>query len=158
MFRAFLLVAAVLAVCGCGVPRDAAGTLAFVHGGTMRVGVVANRPWVIDRGATVEGVEGWLASNIAAQAGARIEWVRMPEFELMRALKEREIQLAIGGFVATLPWAREVAFSRPYLQTPDGKRHVLAAPPGENAWLMLIDRQIEAARPRATTMLAQVTK
>jgi hypothetical protein len=132
--------------CGCGVPRDAAGTLEFVQRGTMRVGVVANQPWVVDDGDHVGGVEGRLAEAIAASLGARIEWIRMPEFELIRALENREIQLVIGGFEPGLTWAERVAITRPYLETPDGKAHVLAAPPGENAWLMALDRQLEARR------------
>jgi len=119
----------------------------------MRVGVIANRPWVVDRGTIVEGVEGHFASDIARIVGARIEWVRMPEFELIRALRKRELDLVIGGFDAQLPWAQEVAFTRPYLESDDGKAHVLAAPPGENAWLMLIDGELESHK---TAMRAEL--
>jgi len=143
---------------GCGIPRDAAGTLESVRGGVIRIGVVANRPWVVDRGTTVDGVEGRLASAVASSLGARIEWRRMPEFELMRALRKREIQLVIGGFDAKLPWAREVAFTRPYLESPDGKAHVLAAPPGENAWLVFLDRELDARKGQIPMLLAQVTE
>ena len=69
------ILAAGLALSACGLPRDAAGTLDYIKGGTMRVGVVANPPWVIDRGESVDGVEGRLASEIARGIGARIEWV-----------------------------------------------------------------------------------
>ena len=55
----------------------------------MRVGVVANPPWVIDRGDSVDGLEGRLAFEIARTIGARIEWVRKPECELIRDLHKR---------------------------------------------------------------------
>jgi polar amino acid transport system substrate-binding protein len=156
MHRALLvLICAPLALVGCGLPRDAAGTLRYVRGGTMRVGIVANRPWVVDRGDTIEGVEGRLVTGMAASLGARIEWVRLPEFELIRALHRRELHLGIGGFDAKVPWAQEVALTRPYLESPDGKAHVLAAPPGENAWLVLLDRTIEARKAEIPSLLAE---
>jgi polar amino acid transport system substrate-binding protein len=152
------VLACALVASGCGIPRDAAGTLENIRGGVIRIGIVANRPWVIDRGTTVDGVEGRLASAVASSLGARIEWLRMPEFELMRALRKREIHLVIGGFDAKLPWAREVAFTRPYLESPDGKAHVLAAPPGENAWLVFLDRELDAHKAQVPTLLAQVSE
>lgn len=147
MLRRIILVAAIT-VTGCGIPHDASHTLEHVRGGTLRVGIVENDPWVIDRGASVEGTEGRFVSGVASAIGARIEWVRQPEFELIRALHNREVQLVIGGFDNRVPWGREVAFTRPYLKTADGKAHVLAAPPGENAWLMLLDEQLARFKPK----------
>jgi polar amino acid transport system substrate-binding protein len=145
----------VFACGGCGIPRDAAGTLQSLRGGVVRVGIAANSPWVIDRGRTVDGVEGRLAAAIASSVGATIEWVRLPESELVRALHDREIHLGIGGFDAASPWAEEVAFTRPYLKSPDGKAHVLAAPPGENAWLLLLDRQIQQHKASIPALLVE---
>ena len=132
---------------GCGIPRDASHTLERARGGILHVGVVANDPWVIDRGSTVDGIEARLVDDVASSIGARIEWVRAPEFELIRSLHERNLQLVIGGFDREVRWAADVALTRPYLETEDGKAHVLAAPPGENAWLMLLDRHVEAFKP-----------
>jgi len=145
-----IVVVSTLLLSGCGIPHDASHTLQNITGGTLRVGVVANEPWVIDRGATVEGLEGELVQRVAASIGARIEWVRMPEFELVRAVHDRRIQLVIGGFDPKVRWAKDVALTRPYLETPDGKAHVVAAPPGENAWLMVLDRQIELFKSQST--------
>src|SRR4051812_24082691 len=136
--RAVWLVGLGILLSACSLPRDAAGTLKYVRGGMMRVGVVHHPPWVIDRDEVVDGIEARLVSVVAARAGARIEWVRGPDFELIQSLRKRELQLVIGGFDRSLPWAQEVAFTRPYLNTPDGLAHVIAAPPGENAWLMLV--------------------
>jgi len=143
MLRALAVLLAGISLTGCGLPRDPARTSEFVRGAAMRVGIIHNPPWVIDYGDRVDGVEARLVASIAAAAGTRIEWVRQPEFELMDLLLKREIQLAIGGFEATLPWAKEIAFTRPYLKTPDGVGHVIAAPPGENAWLVAVERAIE---------------
>jgi len=120
----------------------------------MRVGVVAHPPWVVDHGTTVDGIEASLVDRIAASIGSRVEWVRMPEFELIRALHRREIHLVIGGFDRKVSWAPLVAVTRPYLESPDGTVHVLAAPPGENAWLMLVERQIESSKDSIPAMLA----
>jgi polar amino acid transport system substrate-binding protein len=155
MSRALALLLAGMFLTSCGLPRDPARTSEFVRGAAMRVGVVHNPPWVIDDGARVDGVEARLAASIAAANGTRIEWVRQPEFVLMDLLLKREIQLAIGGFEATLPWAKEIAFTRPYVKTPDGIGHVLAVPPGENAWLLSIDRILRAQRASVPPMLAQ---
>src|SRR3954470_6776346 len=133
--RACWLLALGIFLNGCSLPRDAAGTVDFVRGGVMRVGVVHHPPWVVDHGEVVDGIEGRLVSAIAQRVGARVEWVRGPEFELIQSLSRRELQLVIGGFDVSLPWAEKVAFTRPYLKTPDGLAHVIAAAPGENAWL-----------------------
>lgn len=83
------IVMAVLSMTACEFPRDAAGTLARVRGGVLRVGVVNNPPFVIDTPSGVRGVEGALAGTLAQQLGARIEWRRGPEHALMRALRKR---------------------------------------------------------------------
>lgn len=158
MHRAALLLILGLFVNACGLPRDPARTSEFIRGAEMRVGVVHNPPWVIDDGERVDGVEARLVSSIAVANGTRIEWVRQPEFELMELLLKREIQLVIGGFEATLPWAKEIAFTRPYITTPDGIGHVLAAPPGENAWLLSIDKILHAQRHSVPPMLAELAR
>src|SRR5215218_8892907 len=116
--RAAAWLIAALVSAGCGMPRDASGTLAHVRGGVIRVGLVANQPWVIDRGDTVAGIEGELVSTVARSVGARIEWVRMAEFDLIRALQRRELQIVIGGFDDGVSWGRTVALTRPYLESP----------------------------------------
>ena len=154
MLRPVSLVCA-LVLTGCSIPRDASHTLEHIRGGVVRVGIVENDPWVVDQGTTVDGIEGRLVARVASSIGARIEWVRAPEFELIRSLHDRKVQLVIGGFDSTVPWAKEVAFTRPYLKSVDGKTHVLAAPPGENAWLMLLDKQIEAFKPPVPSTAAE---
>src|SRR5436190_24392852 len=142
-----------LAGTGCGLPHDADGTLERVRGGVVRVGAAENRPWVVDRGEKFEGIEGQLVAAIADSVGARIEWVRAPEFEMIGALRRRELDLVIAGFHNQLPWATQIAFTRPYFTGDDGKARVLAASAGENAWLLHLDREIERHKPALTLTL-----
>jgi hypothetical protein len=137
-------ITAVMLTVACGLPHDPADTLNHVRHGTLRVGVVNNPPWVVDEGAQVTGVEGRLVAILAAALDARVEWVREPEFGLMRTLKDRDLALVIAGFDENVPWAKSVALTRPYVESPPGTAHVLALPPGENAWLLFVERQLEA--------------
>jgi polar amino acid transport system substrate-binding protein len=144
-----LVVAAALA--GCQVPADPDGTLERVRGGTMRVGITTHIPWteVPDRGAP-RGVEVTLVQRFARSLNARVRWREGAEAELVEAMKAGELDLVVGGLTGRSPWHKEVALTRPYLRA-DGEKHVLAAPLGENAWLVrlerfLLDRESEARR------------
>ena len=203
---------------GCGLPRDADGTLDRVRGGTIRVGVVANPPWVVLSASGVSGVEGALVMELARQLGARPAWVQKPAAELREALKNRELDLVIGGLTDAEPWKNEVAFTKPFytdtvvVGLPPGAppmrdlegqtvaveagdavahdlkqkdatpavvaslaqasgavaapswrlsalgressgivlheaKHVMAVPPGENAWLIRIERHLRDRKP-----------
>jgi polar amino acid transport system substrate-binding protein len=142
-----LVIVAVLAIeVACSLPRDADGTLERVAGKPLRVGVIVEPPWVTDTEGVIGGVEATLAHMIASDVGAReVTWVRAPEHALMEALHERRLDLVIGGLTADSPWSDQVALTRPYAEV-NGKPHVLAAPPGENAWLVRIERLIERQR------------
>jgi polar amino acid transport system substrate-binding protein len=157
-------VALVLGAAGCNLPRDGAGTLDRVHGGTVRVGVMNDAPWAFDSSGTTGGVEGALASEIARRASARIAWVRGTEGDLLPMLERREVDLVIGGLTADLPWARQVAFTRPYYtdtvivglpdhRAPQPRAHVLAVAPGENAWLMHVERVLLDRKDDIPTMV-----
>src|SRR4051812_3774899 len=141
--RRFIIAAVLAMEVACNLPRDADGTLERVAGGRLRVGVIVEPPWATDTNGVIGGGEAGLAQTIANDVGAReVTWVRAPEHALIEALHQRRIDLVIGGLTADLPWADQVALTRPYAEV-NGKRHVLAAPPGENAWLVRIERVIE---------------
>jgi polar amino acid transport system substrate-binding protein len=144
VMRRVILSCLLITLSACSLPRDPDGTLTSVRGRVMRVGVIPHPPWTIDTGSTPTGVEPDIVAAIAHELGATIEWVRKPEHELFRELHERQLHLVIGGLTDTLPWKQEVAFTRPYYT--DHERHVLAAPPGENAWLVAIERGLERQR------------
>jgi polar amino acid transport system substrate-binding protein len=112
---------------GCDWPRDAAGTLDQVRGGTLRVGVTENPPWVVLQDEAPAGAEVRLVEALAADLEADIEWVEGADAELMEALHGRSLHLVIGGFDATAPWSRQVSLTRPYITT----HSVVAVPSGK---------------------------
>src|SRR4051812_5925338 len=151
----------VLITIGCDLPRDADGTMPRARGGTIRVGVVHNPPWVDTTTAEVSGVEAALVNDIAQQIGARVEWTRWPESELMTALHERRIDLVAGGLLDSSPWQQEVALTRPYFDEHPGgtsRRTVLATAPGENGWLVHVERTLHARQPDVPALLASALR
>jgi polar amino acid transport system substrate-binding protein len=140
--RALALVGAVL-LAGCQVPADPDGTLDRVSGGTMRVGITESPPWTELRDGGRTGIEVDLAEDFARSLDARVEWTEGSEADLVEALERGELDLVIGGLTMRSPWSKHAAFTRPYAEaTEQGRkeRHVMAAPLGENAWLVRLER------------------
>ena len=104
-----------LLLAACGLPRDPDGTLERVRGGTLRVGVVHNPPWAsLPRPGEAAGVEARLVRALAAEMGARVEWVPGGASALRGELEHRQLDLVIGGLSAADPWGPKLAFTRPY--------------------------------------------
>jgi hypothetical protein len=139
---------------GCDLPRDPEGTLERVRGGVLRVGVMHEPPWtrVGHDGRSFTGIEVGLARELAARFNAKIQWRRGGESRLMEALSNFDLDLVIGGLRESSAWKPHVALTRPYFEinAADGATaaHVLAAPPGENGWLLAIDRFLQQERPQ----------
>jgi polar amino acid transport system substrate-binding protein len=131
----------VLCAAGCRIPEDPDGTLDRVEGGTMRVGVVETDPWVSDvrAGEPAGGVEVELVRDVARDLGARIEWTPGSEEELVRASREGDLDLVVGGMTSKTRWKHDVALTRPYVELGDEK-HVMAVRMGENAFLVRLER------------------
>jgi len=132
--------AALLLVAACGIPRDSDGALDRIRNGTLRLGVAENPPWVVARDSAISGIEATLVGELAAQMNAKVETVHGSETRLLEGLHRRELDLVIGGFTADSPWKRDVAFTKPYHEDKDGRKHVLALAPGENGWLMRVEQ------------------
>jgi polar amino acid transport system substrate-binding protein len=95
----------------------------------MRVGVTEADPWVVlEDDRPVGGAEVDLARRFARDVGARIEWVPGSEEELVDAAKEGQIDLIVGGLTSKSRWKKDVAFTRPYVET----RAVVGIPEGES--------------------------
>jgi polar amino acid transport system substrate-binding protein len=93
----------------------------------MYVGVIENEPWVKLSERAPAGVEPELVRSFAEELDAEIEWVQGPESELMEAMRGFQLDLVIGGLTRSSPYAREVALTRPYVDT----QIELAVPRGE---------------------------
>jgi polar amino acid transport system substrate-binding protein len=122
------LVLAALAV-GCDFPADPEGTLDRVRGGTMSVGVIENPPWVVlDAQGEPSGVEPELVRRFADTIDADIEWVEGPEADLAAAMGGFQLDLLIGGLTRDFPYVKDVAMTRPYVDT----EVEIGVPPGED--------------------------
>jgi polar amino acid transport system substrate-binding protein len=106
-----------IGVAGCQFPRDPEGTLNRVEGGTLRVGVVHSPPFVDLSGGQPQGVEPALIRAFARRLDARIEWVEGSESELIEAMRGYQVDVIIGGLTRTSEWRRQVALTRPYVDT-----------------------------------------
>ena len=123
-----LAILAVTLAGGCDFPADPEGTLDRVTGGTMRVGVIADPPWVtLEPGREPEGVEPELTRRFAETIDAEIEWVEGTESDLAAAMGGFQLDLTIGGLTRDFPYVDDVAMTRPYLDT----ELEIAVPPGE---------------------------
>ncbi|MGH2807193.1 MAG: transporter substrate-binding domain-containing protein [Actinomycetota bacterium] len=121
------LIAVALCVCvpaACGLPRDPEGTLERVVGGTLRVGVAENPPWVVLSGPEPSGVEVALVERFAAELDAEIEYFEGSVEELAAAVHVGELDLLIAGLEATSSLSSEIALTHPYHTT----QLVIAAP------------------------------
>jgi polar amino acid transport system substrate-binding protein len=144
--RAALLAALLLG--GCEMPQDPEGTLQRVRGGTLRVGVSVNAPWTAFDGTSVSGLEPELLDRFADELGAEVEWIQDTEGDLLPSLERGEIDIVICGLHDDTPWKNQVALTRPFLAY-GGKQHVMAVVPGENRFLLQLDRFLQAADSNA---------
>jgi polar amino acid transport system substrate-binding protein len=106
-----------LVLASCGLPRDPEGTLERVIGGTMRVGVAENPPWVVFEDDEPTGVEVTMVEHFAEEVDAEIEWFEGSIEELAAAVHVGELDLVIGGLEATSSIAADVSLTHPYHTT-----------------------------------------
>ncbi|NUQ92412.1 MAG: transporter substrate-binding domain-containing protein [Gemmatimonadaceae bacterium] len=152
-------IVAVAALAGCDLPRDPDGTLKRVRGGTMRVGMVVDTPWVTDSGDGAGGIERTIVDDLSRELGAKVEWHRGSAEQLLDSLHERELDLVIGGFTTQSPWKQQVALTKAYYTDTlmlHGKRteqpHAVAVAPGENAWQVAVERVLRGKRNEFPTL------
>ena len=94
-------------------PRDSLTTA--IERGTLKVGVVANPPWVeVTDPAAPAGLESQLVTEFARERGMTVDWRTGGMEEQIEALKSFELDLLIGGFTAANPWKTEVGTTFPY--------------------------------------------
>lgn len=142
----------VLLLSGCDTwPADPRNSLAAAEQrGALRVGVVANPPWVeissseLNSPDAPAGLESELVSQFASQMGLDIQWHSDGVEQQVEALKNFGLDLMIGGFSAANPWKAEVGQTFIYFsehnQSGSLGDHVILTAPGENALLMALER------------------
>ena len=93
------------------------------------------------------GSEADLVRRFAESLGAEVEFSESGEEILMERLAEGDLDLVIGGLSESSPWTDKAAFTRPYAEVTDDygttRRLVMAAPLGENAFLVRLERFLD---------------
>lgn len=128
-----------IAVASCeGGPRDPEGTLERVRGGELRAGWNHNPPWcAAGPGGEPTGRDADLVRALGRELDARIVWVAGDKEELLDRLERFELDLVACGVPRSTPWKKKIGFTR----IPSGQ-HALATPPGENGWLVALNRTL----------------
>jgi polar amino acid transport system substrate-binding protein len=112
-----LLVAGFIAG-GCQFPADPEDSLDRAQGGTLRVGVIDDPPWVELRpGREPQGVEPDLIRDWAGEIDADIDWVEGTEADLAAAAGGFQLDVIVGGLTRDFPYVDDVAMTRPYVDT-----------------------------------------
>ena len=130
----------------CGLPRDPEKTserVAATH--ELRVGFTDNPPWA-SGGPEPRGIEPDLVRAYAARLGARVLWRPGSETALVESLKKHELDVVIGGFEKKTKWSSVSGITQPFAKDSDGKAHVLLAAPGENRFILELDRFLTKRR------------
>lgn len=110
----------------------------------MRVGVTDNGEWVrLEQGQNPTGSEPDLVRGFADSLGAEPRWISGSEQELVKSLKDGDVDVVVGGITDDTPWSTDAGMTRPYTESTDeqGKteKHVMLVPLGENAFLLELD-------------------
>lgn len=131
--RIIAILFAGLLVSGCDLPRDQRGTLDAVRGGTLTAALAGPE--------SIRDSERRHLEAFAQSLGATLEIREVDLHEAIDALEHTEIQI-VAGLPKSSPF-RRLARSRTY-RAADGESRVWAVPPGENALLIEVNRQLGA--------------
>ena len=139
---AALVMALSAAVTACGVPSDPDGTTARVHGGVLRAGASPSTGEVIINGLRVSGPLPDLIDGFAADLDARVEWTIGSEEQLVDALENGTLDVAVGGMSAQTPWVDRAGVTREYV-LPSSESFVVLVPLGENGFQAALERYLD---------------
>ncbi len=125
-----LLVAATLTA--CGLPKDPNDTLQTVQGGELRAGLIAGQPGAARDRALLQDFADSLGAELAIEEG--------DAHGLMKKLAEGELNL-VTSLPKNTPF-KHAGFTHPAGPKPadQAKPPVWAVPPGENAFLLTVNR------------------
>jgi ABC-type amino acid transport substrate-binding protein len=87
--------------------------------GTLTIGTSITKPFEYYDPQTSElvGLDVDIAEYIAAEIGVQTEWIEIPFANLLPALEEGKIDIAIAGIYITPERKQTIHFSEPYLET-----------------------------------------
>lgn len=136
------LLIALAAVAACSdLPKDPDGTLErVVRERQFRVGIVESR-------AGPAAPLRALIARVAAATGARPAIERDAAERLLIRLEDGTLDLVLGEFEREGPWTTQVHMLPALARGRAGSRETVvaaAAAPGENRWIMLVDREARA--------------
>jgi hypothetical protein len=151
-----LLVLAATAASACDLPRDPELTLERVRStGVLRAGAVSNPPFVVTSRGDVSGPEAAAVEAFAEAHGAEVTWVVGDEEELVERLERFELDVVVGGITKKNPRVKKVGATLPLYEAAPGKQHVLLTPPGENRFLLELDRAVYPRRERLRRIMGE---
>lgn len=111
-----LAAAAWLSACTAPVEQKAAPADNSASISTLRVGLTANYPPLVDKvNGKLEGIEIDLATEVGKDLGKRIQYVELPWDQLIPALTSGEIDVIMSGMSITDARKQEIAFTEPYM-------------------------------------------
>jgi len=139
--------AAILTLSACSnYPRDIGGTLDRIHrSDRLRVGLAAIRPE--DRALA----EAFVA-RLERATGATATATTAPAERQLGRLEQGKLDVVLGEFADDTPWLAEVAVIEPLTEHREGRRTLglaAVAANGENAWVMLLEREVRDLRAGA---------
>ena len=87
--------------------------------GTLVIGTAITKPFEYYEPETnnMVGLDVDIADNIAGELGVDIQWIEIPFANLLPALQDEKIDIAIAGIYITPEREKIVNFSTPYLET-----------------------------------------
>lgn len=112
-----LLLIAAMALAGCRYPTDVEHSLERIGGGTMKVGLTENPPWVIRSDDGPAGVEVEIIERLAERLNADVQWYWDNESTLLQALKAHQLDLVAGGLTKSSRLSKFSAPTKPYFQS-----------------------------------------
>jgi polar amino acid transport system substrate-binding protein len=130
-----------LILAGCDLPHDPEETLETVQGRELKVGVLKFGENAEKDRPIIEG--------LAASLDAKLTYVEGDAHVLFEDLKRGHLHLVIGGVPESTPFGKELGLSKPVGPlhgAREAEKRVLAVRPGENAFLLRVNRAIESAK------------
>ncbi|GAA3915483.1 hypothetical protein [Microbacterium invictum] len=137
----------VLALAGCAVPVDPDGTLERIGTGIVRVGASPSGSLVVIDDGDVSGELADLVTGFASARGASVEWTVGSEEELVTALEDGLLDLAIGGMTDSTPWIDRASATRGYsgIRGAGDAAVVVLLPLGENGTQAALEHYLDEA-------------